>query len=79
MQIFEVSEYLCAAALRASGAKIMAIVPGERRCKIIFDDTNGTASDLAAQHRAGTLEVNSRAMADAVQSVKSEIFGARRD
>lgn len=79
MVTLEVSEYLAAAALRASGAKIVAVVPGVKRCRIVFDDSDGAASDLAAQHRAGTLRVSSLAFADAVGAVKNEIFAAKRD
>ena len=72
-------EYLAAAALRAAGARLLRVEPGAGgRCSIVFSDEDGTASRLLEQHRAGTLRLSSRDMGDAVQAVKSEIFGARR-
>ena len=79
-KILVLKEYLSAAALRAAGARLLRVEPnGRGRCAIVFENEDGTASHLLEKHRDGALKVSSRDMADAVQAVKSEIFGVRRN
>lgn len=72
-----VTEYLTAAALRAAGARLLRVEPGDR-CGMVFDDTARSASAMLQRHRDGKLRISSRDMADAIQAVKNEIFAARR-
>ncbi len=75
-----VSEYLGGAAILAAGAKLIRVdAPGafERKCRMIFNDEGGAASELLMAHLRGTLKVSSLEMADAIQSLKTRLFAAR--
>jgi len=79
LKTLSIGEYMAAAAVRTAGGTLLEVHQnGGARCVMLFDDSDGKASDLLARHRAGTLEISSREMADSIQSVKNEIFAARR-
>lgn len=78
-EVFKVREYLAAGCLRAGGAEFVGVEidAATGRGLFCFSDRNGQASGLFAQHRRGELSVNSRAVVDAVLSLKSELFSLK--
>jgi hypothetical protein len=82
MQELRVSEYLSGAALLAAGVKLLRVEgpSGVRgRCHMVFSNTGGRAEQRLTEHLAGTLTVSSARMADAIQTLKSRLFSARRE
>jgi hypothetical protein len=76
----ELTEYLTAAALVASGIPLLRIVaPGghHRRCAMIFDNRGGAAARAFQRHLSGVLSVSSREMADSIQTLKTKLFATR--
>ena len=73
-----VTEMGCASALLAAGARFLGAVPGAR-VKLLFDDSDGAASELLAEHRTGTLEVSSLRITQALNEIKSIVFSHGTD
>ena len=71
-----VTEYCAASALLAAGAQLLRATPG-KRVSLIFDDADGTASRLLAQHRDGTLSLPTIQFSSALSEVKTRIFATR--
>ncbi len=75
-----VVEYMSAAALLAGGAELLRVDPPgafERKCRIVFDDTDGKASGLLTEHMRGTLKVSSAEYARHLENLKTRLFAAR--
>lgn len=75
----EVSEYISAALLKASGIRYLGTAPDSgERVELLFDNTQNKAQAILDQHRNGGLPVNSAAFAYALREIKDLIFSARR-
>ena len=76
-KLLEVTEYLSAAMLKASGVRFLGGKPGVR-VRLVFDNLDGRAARLLDAHLNGGVEVNSAAFAAALREIKDSIFSLRR-
>jgi hypothetical protein len=80
MKTLSVSEYGAGAALACAGIKMVDVKPprmGSRRCEMLFDDTDGRASETLRKHLSGDLQASTLEFADSLQRVKSALFAAK--
>lgn len=76
-QVYECSEIVEAATLKASGVTFIKVQPGSR-VTLVFDDSDGRASKIAIQHSNNGVPINSAQMAAALAWTKDRIFSAKR-
>jgi len=77
MKTLIVSEYIQAAVLKAAGIRFLGAEPGER-VGLIFDDSDGRASEISSEHVNGGVGVNSASFEAALGFVKNQIFATKR-
>jgi hypothetical protein len=78
----EITEYHAGAALLTGGAKMIRVVPPEgygHRCLLVFDDTDGRASNILIQHTRGVLQAPTLEYAKNLDLLKSRIFAVREN
>ena len=75
-RVHRIQEYNCAAAVLAAGGQLIGAEPG-RRVSLVFDDSDGVASRLVAQHRDGELMLSTLKFAQALAEIKTTIFSTR--
>jgi hypothetical protein len=73
-----VSEYIQAAVLKGAGIRFLGAEPGER-VGLIFDDSDGRASEISSEHVNGGVGVNSASFEAALGFVKNQIFATKRN
>lgn len=68
---FSTRDFWLAAALAASGCRILRLDWHGARAQFVFDD--GRCDALADNYWSGTLQVSARAMADALRTLKDRL------
>lgn len=73
--VFDLSE---AAVLKAAGVPFIEAVPDGRIVRLVFDDTDGRATEIALAHSNDGVTINSAKMAAGYAWAKDRIFATRR-
>jgi len=66
-----------AAVLRGVGCRFLTAEPSGRRIALLFDDSNGHASKVLAEHREKGVTVNSQEFQTGLAWAKSVIFATK--
>ena len=72
------TEFIAASTLKALDVPFLGAEPGAR-VELLFDDSDGRASEIASQHMNGGVQVNSADLAAAFAFVKDRVFALKRD
>lgn len=71
-------EYMEAAALRLKRVPMLAAKANDRgRVDFVFDDSDGSATEVQMAYRTGALRVDARGYAAEIQAVKALIFATK--